>query len=111
MLGGVTGKGFMPGQSGNPRGGPRGPRTLTTRLRKIIDQETKDGKDYGDLVMQVLVKAALKGDMKAMSLLLDRVDGKVAQEIQVHETAKSTNEALSILRERQQRKRLTGGPA
>ncbi len=83
MLGGVTGKGFMPGQSGNPRGGPRGPRTLTTRLRKIIDQETKDGKDYGDLVMQVLVKAALKGDMKAMSLLLDRVDGKAVQEILV----------------------------
>lgn len=79
-VGGITGKGFRPGQSGNPNGRPKG-RSLTARLRTIIGRETKDGKDYGDLVMEVLVKAALKGDMKAMGYILDRVDGKLAQPI------------------------------
>lgn len=71
---------FRPGQSGNPSGRPKG-RSLAARLRTIIDRETKDGKDYGDLIMEVLVKAALKGDMKAMGYILDRVDGKLAQPI------------------------------
>lgn len=84
---------WQPGRSGNPGGRPKG-QTLTSRLRKIIDQETKDGKDYGDLVMQVLVKAALKGDMKAMSLLLDRVDGKVIQQIQFPDVKSMTEDEL-----------------
>ena len=71
---------FQPGRSGNPSGRPKG-QSLTARLRRIIDREAKDGKDYGDLVMEVLVKAALKGDMKAMGYILDRVDGKLAQPI------------------------------
>lgn len=32
-LGGVTGKGFKPGQSGNPAGGPKKPAELTVRCQ------------------------------------------------------------------------------
>lgn len=69
---------FTPGQCGNPGGRPKG-RSLTARLRDIVERSNGTTKDIGDAVMEVLVKSALKGDMKAMALLLDRVDGKVPQ--------------------------------
>lgn len=79
--GGVTGKGFLPGQSGNPNGRPKG-QSITSVLRAILDDEAKfkgntNGKLLKEIVADVLVKHALKGNMKAMSILLDRHDGKV----------------------------------
>jgi hypothetical protein len=68
---------FQPGQSGNPGGRRKGSRNLTARLREIVEREAKDGKDYGDLVMEALVKAAKKGDVKAIAIMLDRIDGKL----------------------------------
>lgn len=44
LLGGITGKGFMPGQSGNPSGRPKN--TLKDYVRKMFmemsDEEKKD---------------------------------------------------------------------
>lgn len=98
---------FTPGQSGNPAGRPKG-RSLTARLRDIVERSNGTTKDIGDAVMEVLVKSALKGDMKAMALLLDRVDGKVIQQFQQVDSGLA--KALEIKRERE-RSRAASGPS
>lgn len=45
MLGGITGKGFMPGQSGNPSGRPKG--TLKDYVRKVfVEMSDEDKKKW-----------------------------------------------------------------
>lgn len=56
---------------------------MTERLREIMAREAKDGKDYGDLLMNVLVKEAMTGNMKAIGYILDRHDGKVTQKLEI----------------------------
>ena len=73
---------------------------MTSRLREIMEREIKEGRDYGDLIMEVLVKSAAKGNIKAISMLMDRVDGKVAQQVFVQDgldvTKLSTEELESL---------------
>jgi translation elongation factor EF-Tu-like GTPase len=57
---------FKPGQSGNPRGRPRGKRNSNVEMRDAIAQRIPD-------VVSRVVIAALSGDMTAAKLLLDRV--------------------------------------
>lgn len=45
--GGVTGKGFLPGQSGNPGGRPKG-------LTALVREQTNDGQELVDLMTSVL---------------------------------------------------------
>jgi hypothetical protein len=54
---------FKPGESGNPKGRPKGIPQPSTRLRQMIDAEA--------IVMQ-LEKAALGGDVQAARTLLER---------------------------------------
>jgi hypothetical protein len=61
------GKPFPPGQSGNPRGKPRGARHRTT-----VFAEKLMAADIGDVV-QTVIAAAKGGDMSAARLVLDRV--------------------------------------
>jgi hypothetical protein len=50
--GGATGEGFVPGQSGNPGGRPRG-------LARMVHEAVSDGAD-----VVALMTAVLKGDRK-----------------------------------------------
>ncbi len=64
---------FKPGQSGNPKGRPRGA-TVAGRISKILADE--DGK-VATALAKVFVSKGLKGDFKFAKELIDRVDGKV----------------------------------
>lgn len=54
----------MPGQSGNPRGRPRGT-GRTSKLRRAIENDLQE-------IIQTLAFAAKSGDVGAAKLLLDR---------------------------------------
>jgi hypothetical protein len=66
---------FKPGQSGNPKGKPKGS-GLTARLRKIVEESDHD---VAEALMKAGVKAALKGDYRFWAHIFDRLDGPVTQ--------------------------------
>ncbi len=58
---------FRKGQSGNPRGAPRGSRHWATRMAEaLIDGE-------GDAIVRVVIQKALAGDESALRLCLERL--------------------------------------
>lgn len=57
---------FKPGQSGNPKGKPRGMTSSSVKLREAISLQLPD-------VLDVVVNAAKGGDMQACRLLMERV--------------------------------------
>ena len=74
---------FEPGRSGNPKGKPRGTLSLKSLLKRELEKEVKNGENpvtVAQALMNDLVKYAHKGNMKAMEMILDRIDGKILQE-------------------------------
>ena len=97
-LGGITGKGFMPGQSGNP-GGLRPGRTITARLRDLLDAHELGGKklpnnkQVADLVAEAIVRGAAKGDARILGMLMDRVEGAIKQQVAIEDVTQPDNKA------------------
>jgi hypothetical protein len=84
LRGGITGRGFLPGRTGNPGGRPKGSRELLTLVR----ESTGDGRTLVDFLVQVAEgkpvlgrKPTLADRMRATELLLDRGWGKAIQRI------------------------------
>lgn len=65
---------------------------LSTRLKKMLEEEIevkvdesgrKEKKRMGDIVIRKLIKKAMDGETRAIREILDRVDGKTKQQIDV----------------------------
>jgi hypothetical protein len=72
---------FMPGQSGNPRGRPKGSRSVGVLLQDILRQRiavTENGKTRRipalEVMLRRLVNDAMRSDPRAMKLLLALID-------------------------------------
>ena len=77
----TIGRPFPKGKSGNPNGRPRGSMGLTTLLRVLLKELPEGGdKTYAELVAKRLILNAMAGKEKSIGMLLDRADGKVAEE-------------------------------
>lgn len=71
---------FRPGQSGNPRGRPKGSKNTSTLLQETL-AETVTIREYGgksevtklEAIFKQLVNSALKGDHRSMQKLLSLV--------------------------------------
>ena len=91
---GVTPEGFKDhlwkrGQSGNPKGRPKGRLSLTALLRaklqEVVDPET--GETNADLLIRRIInEAKANGDFRFLNLALERMDGKVVTTIQANVT-------------------------
>lgn len=69
---------FKPGQSGNPKGRPKGRRNRLTELAELFDtkiEATRDGQRVKisplSALFQVLLKKALSGDVRAAMALIN----------------------------------------
>ena len=93
QLGGVTGKGFVPGQSGNPSGRPR-TRGLVSSLRAKMSEVGPDGQSLEERLVGVLVQEALKGRQRlaAVAVIFDRLEGRAHQQIQIADVTKELRE-------------------
>jgi hypothetical protein len=70
---------FKPGQSGNPRGRPKGS-GVTDRLKRILAED--DGK-VSEALAKSMLQAALRGDHRFVKEILDRVEGKVTDKLDI----------------------------
>jgi hypothetical protein len=96
LSGGVTGKGFQPGQSGNPTGRPR-TRGLVSALKAAVSQVLPNGQTVEEIIADVLIDEALNGKRRVVAInsIYDRIEGRPKQSIDVNE--KRGAEALSKL--------------
>lgn len=78
--GGITGKGFQPGQSGNPSGRPK-KKPITALYEDMLNDPELEG------VIRKAVRSAIGKGQMAMVLQLkemaERVEGKVTQPVDV----------------------------
>lgn len=88
---------WLPGQSGNPSGPPKGHVKLSARLKHQLaqpasfDPEAKalaeslgfdpDEMTIGDLLVRQWIRQALDGNHPPAAAIFDRVDGKVVEQI------------------------------
>ena len=72
---------FKPGQSGNPKGRPKGS-GVTDQLKALLAKEV-DGQPIAEAIAKVIMKRALKGDYKFVKEILDRVEGKVTDNVKL----------------------------
>ena len=70
---------FKPGQSGNPNGRPR-TKTVLTELERMM-AEGLSGMDLREAMAKVAYKHALKGDNKFWNDVLNRLYGKVPDNV------------------------------
>jgi Family of unknown function (DUF5681) len=84
--GGITGRGFVPGQSGNPGGRPKG---LTRRVRQLVGD---DGTAIAEFMYAVMVDdgARTADRLEAARWLADRGFGKPPQDVELALRAQET---------------------
>src|SRR5271166_3074377 len=72
------------GVSGNPGGRPKA-KPLTEELERLLEQEAPNGKGetWAARIARALVLKASKGDVRAISELANRLEGKPPQAIEV----------------------------
>ncbi len=76
-------KPFKKGQSGNPKGRPKSAlKDIKVVLQDLLGQE-KNGAQLIDGLMTVVVNKALKGDLKAVEMLLGYTYGKATQRTEI----------------------------
>jgi hypothetical protein len=71
---------FKKGQSGNPGGRPKGSISLVNLIRRRLTENP----ELADAIADNLIALAAQGDQKAINAIreiLDRVDGKVPQQV------------------------------
>lgn len=97
--GGCTRRGFLPGQSGNPGGRPKG-------LAALVRAQTKDGKELVDLMLRVLrgtlamngKKPGISDRIKAVEWLADRGWGKPVVMVELPEDNVEQQVTLELAR-------------
>ena len=82
------------GQSGNPKGRPKGP-SLNNLLSERL-MEVKDGRSKAQYLADVLLEMALSKDKFAIGLIWERMEGKALQQIDMTSAGESLNANVSF---------------
>jgi len=70
---------WKPGQSGNPKGRPPKRNCLTSLLKDAVQKtcpQDKEKRTWAQVINEQLLKKAKKGDLQAMRLIFEYVEGK-----------------------------------
>jgi len=74
---------WVKGESGNLRGRPRRGSALADMLRAELDRTDSAGVPHKEALVSALVEAACEGDLRAIALIFDRLEGRPAQRHEV----------------------------
>jgi hypothetical protein len=93
---------FRPGQSGNPKGRPKGAKNTAILLREILDRkiEVRTGStvrkiSVREAMLTRFAESALKGDTKSAAFLLQRYD--MPETAEEHEDSATTLQEQEII--------------
>jgi Family of unknown function (DUF5681) len=87
---------FQPGQSGNLAGRPRN--VISIEMKRMLGEMCplrKDGSTWAQAIAQVVLSKALRGDIRYVEVVFDRVEGKAHQAISLS-GAVEVNSQISI---------------
>jgi Family of unknown function (DUF5681) len=90
---------WKPGFCPNPGGRPKG-RSITSRLRDLLDKSEidgkpiKDGKQVADLVVDIIIRKAIDGDYRFVDLVMNRIEGKIPDTLKL-----DTDDSTAKIRE------------
>lgn len=84
---------FKKGQSGNPKGRPKKLPQLDTLLDRVLG-EAKGDITEAERILQALKRRALKGDVRAAEIILDRAYGKPKQSVDVRSKVEIVDELV-----------------
>jgi hypothetical protein len=85
-LGGITGKGFLPGQSGNPGGRPKGSVKISSAYERSLARLVPgdpEGRTYAQFIADKNVELAAEGNIAAIKEVTDRVEGKAPRTVEI----------------------------
>jgi hypothetical protein len=88
------------GQSGNPNGRPKKDVTLTSLLKEEIEKicpQDKEGRTWRQLLVIATMRCAIKGESAALKEVWQRLDGRVAQSIDLTTVTRSIEDELAEL--------------
>jgi len=74
---------FVKGQSGNPKGRPKKLPDLEALLISVLG-DIKDDKSAMEAILMTLRAKAVKGDIRAVEVLLERAYGKVKEVVDLN---------------------------
>jgi hypothetical protein len=80
--GGVSGKGFQPGVSGNPNGRPRTAKFSEAAREILAEIDAQSGETNAECVVRHCFKKAMRGSARHLELLLAYAEGKAKQIIE-----------------------------
>jgi hypothetical protein len=69
---------IKPGSILNPDGKPKGTKHMSKILSNALDLSNKDGLTNQEIIIQKVIDLAKEGNMKAIELVWNRVEGKTA---------------------------------
>lgn len=73
---------FKPGKTGNPNGRPKKLPAIDTLMAEVLGS-IDDKKSEAQAIIEALAKRAIKGDVRAAEVLLDRGYGKAKQTTEI----------------------------
>ena len=81
---------YVKGQSGNPAGRPKKGETMTDALRAVLRERGADGRPNRIGIAKKIIDKALSGDTWAINYVFERVEGKVPDASESHQTGEQT---------------------
>ena len=114
--GGITGKGWKPGISGNPNGRPKKSTSWSEIANDLLDsseimivysttKKTEDlhikvekNKTIRHAIVSALINEAMSGNIQAIKELYDRTEGKPAQKLEVEQNILPTGFDIGLIK-------------
>jgi hypothetical protein len=95
QLGGITGRGFLPGRSGNPNGRPR-----TRGLVSALHAKVAEVGSIEQQLVDVLLHEALRGKhrLAAVEVIFDRLEDRASQHIQIADVTRELRQKSDLQR-------------